>query len=115
MTKMGDNIKKYRLAAGLTQQQVADLLGIDKSSVSKIERGETTRVKDEQVDVLCKALNCTPSDIYGIQTFKFSSSVPLSDEQNELITLIPLLTEDEAKALLEVVKAMFGYKNHAGL
>ncbi len=115
MSKMGENIKALRLKAGLTQQRVADLLGVDKSTVSKIERGETQRISDEQIDILCKALQCSPSDIYGIETFKYTSSIALSDAQKELLVLVPLLTDEEATALLEVAKAMFGYKKYAGL
>ena len=35
------NLKKYRIAKGLTQEDVAELLGITAQSVSKWERGES--------------------------------------------------------------------------
>lgn len=100
---------------GLRQWELGEAIGIDASAVSKIERGETTQIKPSQIERLCQLFNCTPSDLYGIETFKFSSSTPLTDAQQELLVMIPLLTAEEAKALLEMIKAMFGYKKHAGL
>lgn len=37
MTTMGDNIKKYRVAAGLSQSQLAEELQISSQAVSKWE------------------------------------------------------------------------------
>ena len=112
---VGENIKKRRKALGMKQWELADILGLNTSSVSKIERGETEYISPAHIEKICQALHCTPSDLYGIQQFKFMSSEPLSDAHQELLTLIPLMTEDEVKALLEVMKAMFGYKRHASL
>ena len=38
---IGENIKKYRLEADMTQQQLADRLGVSGQSVSRWETGET--------------------------------------------------------------------------
>lgn len=37
---IGENIKKYREKAGLTQAELAEKVGIGTASVSRIERGE---------------------------------------------------------------------------
>ena len=52
-------LRSTRLAAGLTQMQIADVLGVKQSHVSKLERGENF------VDVLmyarwCRACNVAP-------------------------------------------------------
>ena len=36
----GDNVRHYRLAAGLSQEAVAERMGVDRAYVSLIERGE---------------------------------------------------------------------------
>ncbi|MBO4470945.1 MAG: helix-turn-helix domain-containing protein [Clostridia bacterium] len=41
MNYLPANLKKYRIAKGLTQEDVAELLGITAQSVSKWERGES--------------------------------------------------------------------------
>lgn len=35
----GGNVRKYRLAAGLSQEAVAERMGVDRAYVSGIERG----------------------------------------------------------------------------
>ena len=37
---IGDSIKRIRENRGLTQQQVADLIGMHRSNYSKIEKGQ---------------------------------------------------------------------------
>ena len=39
---IGQSIAKYRQAAGLTQAQLAEILGIGNDAVSRMERGTTT-------------------------------------------------------------------------
>lgn len=58
--RLRQQLRALRMAAGLTQAELADLLGIDQSNLSKVERGE------RYVDVLvyvdwCKACDADPS------------------------------------------------------
>lgn len=41
MLYLSENLKKYRIFKGLTQEEVAEYLGITAQSVSKWERGES--------------------------------------------------------------------------
>ncbi|MBJ7532874.1 helix-turn-helix transcriptional regulator [Rhodomicrobium vannielii ATCC 17100] len=36
---VGENVRRYRLAAGLTQEQVAERMGVDRAYVSSLEAG----------------------------------------------------------------------------
>ncbi len=69
-------INPKRLAAlrarkGLSQKQLASKVGVDKGSVSRWERGETTRVRDEKLGLLCKVLHTTTAEL--------SADSPLSE------------------------------------
>ena len=62
--KLVQELKKARRDAGLSQQQVADLLGVPQSYVAKIELGE------RRIDVIeflkfVEALDASWSDILG--------------------------------------------------
>lgn len=50
-----DTIKKARLAKGLTQQQVADRIGIARGTYNRIENGTPTSFKTMQK--ICRILN----------------------------------------------------------
>lgn len=112
---VGEEVKRRRKAIKLTQNELGERIGLDASAISKIERGSTQNLKPKQLEQLCQLFGCTPSDLYGIDTLTYTSSTLLTADQQELLALIPLLTAEEAKALLEMVKAMFGYKKHASL
>lgn len=60
--KLRSILKEVRLKSGLTQVQIADLLCMEQSNVSKIERGE------RYIDTLffidyCKACGAVPADV----------------------------------------------------
>lgn len=107
---LAENIKKRRKALGLKQWEVGDIIGLDASSISKIERGETVTLKPAQLQALCKLFSCTPTDLYGIETVELTSTVPLTADMKELISIIPTLDDDKVKLLLDVIRAV-----HAGI
>jgi len=107
---IGENIKQRRKALKMSQSQLAEILGVQTSAVSKIERGETTNLKPAQIEALCVLFRCTPSDLYDVRSLQVTSSQPMTADQQKLIAIIPLLDEDQVKLLLDVVKVF-----HAGL
>lgn len=59
---MTNNIKKFREAAGLTQQQLADKLGIEKISVYRHESGRAG-LRESAINDYARIFNCSPSEI----------------------------------------------------
>ena len=58
-----DELRKLRLAAGLSQEDVAAAAGVTREHVSRLERG---LIISPTVDVfirLCRAANASPSDV----------------------------------------------------
>lgn len=53
----GEVVRGYRVAAGLTQEELAALSGLDVRTISDIERGRTTRPHRSSADLLARALN----------------------------------------------------------
>ena len=62
---IGQNITRYRKARGLTQQQLASIIGIDQNIVSAYENGKL-RLYDEMVARFALALKTTSDDLLGI-------------------------------------------------
>jgi transcriptional regulator with XRE-family HTH domain len=60
---VADLLKKARLDAGLTQQQLADLLGHPQSYVAKYERKER-RIDVVEFHSIVRALKLKPSKIF---------------------------------------------------
>lgn len=57
------NIKNLRLKAGYTQEQLADLLDVDQTTVSKWETDDSVPGA-RLLQPLAKTLNCTVNDLY---------------------------------------------------
>jgi len=65
MSKLGENIRKYRKALGLTQAELAEKLGLTQALITNYERGlhnpPTTKLPD-----IAKALGIGVEQLYGI-------------------------------------------------
>jgi transcriptional regulator with XRE-family HTH domain len=60
--EIGNQIRKYRLKAGLSQVGLAELAGIQPNTVARLERGKH-RASSLTVEKLAKALQITASEI----------------------------------------------------
>lgn len=58
MSQLSENLVSYRKAAGLTQQEVADQLGIDRRNYAKYESGAHVP-REAVLKKICKILNCS--------------------------------------------------------
>lgn len=61
---IGNNIRRLRLAAGMSQTDVAEVCGIEKSRLSRYENGFVIPRVDT-IEVLATALKVKPQEIVG--------------------------------------------------
>lgn len=59
-TALGEQVRAIRLARGLTQEQIAEQLGVTARYYAGLERGERNLTLDS-VDVLAKQLGAAPT------------------------------------------------------
>ena len=57
---MAEKIRKRRLELGLTQEELAAKLGVQKSAVAKYESGRVQNIKRAMISKLAQALECDP-------------------------------------------------------
>lgn len=78
---LGERLRELRIKKKLTQQQVADFLGITKATISKYEHGER-KLNDKYIEKLAQLYNVEPSYIvFGIKQDN-------SQKQKEIASLI---------------------------
>jgi transcriptional regulator with XRE-family HTH domain len=58
LMRLGANVRRERVAKGMTQQRLADVLGVDIRSLQRIEAGEINAGFTMLVDIQ-KALKCS--------------------------------------------------------
>lgn len=63
MKRLGENLKELRVTAGLTQQALADILGVTRGAVAQWEAG-TVCPETHRITSLTSILRCSPDDIF---------------------------------------------------
>lgn len=61
---MENNLKIERTRANLTQEELADLIGVTRQTIGLIEKGKYNPSINLCIKI-CKALNVTLNDIFG--------------------------------------------------
>ncbi len=99
---IGENLKKQRKLRELTQEQLADILGVSFQSVSKWERGEVY----PDIEMLPTIANCfgiTVDELLGMEGIRSSSEVKTVLDKAKK-NMSKGLIEDNIKLLEEAVK-----------
>lgn len=65
MCTMAIRIKKCRLENNLTQEELAEKLGLKKSAIAKYEHGRVENIKRSTIEEMARIFECTPSYLMG--------------------------------------------------
>ena len=103
---MAQRIKELRKEKGLTLEQVADIVGVGKSTVRKWETGMIANMKRDKIASLAKALGTTPEYLMGWEEKKISpNEEQLTEGEQLMLSLFRQIPEDKQPAALEMLKA----------
>ena len=103
---MAQRIKKLRQEKGLTLEQVADVVGVGKSTVRKWETGMIANMKRDKIADLAKALGTTPEYLMGWDEKEISPSEPsLTEGEKLILDVFRQIPEDQQRIFLEMGRA----------
>lgn len=110
---MAQRIKALRQEKGLTLEQVADVVGVGKSTVRKWETGMIANMRRDKIADLAKALGTTPAYLMGWKEEdtdeKVSPSEPsLTEGEKVLLDLFNRVPEDKQQLVLQMIRAALG-------
>lgn len=91
---VGNRIKRRRKAAGLTQEALAEQIGLSKNHLSNIERGRYLPTIETML-MVCDALGQTP-DYYLIGK--------ISPETDRISQMVKRLSEDSQRILFRLIE-----------
>lgn len=60
-------LKETRKLKGLTQEQLAEISGVDQTVISRYEKGQIARPKWDNVLALSKALDVPPEQLFPVR------------------------------------------------
>lgn len=102
-------IKELRLERRMTLEQIADIVGVGKSTVRKWETGMIANMKRDKIALLAKALGTTPAYLMGwkeeTEQVVSPSEPKLTEGEQMLLDLFRQIPEDSQRMYLEVLRA----------
>ena len=103
---MAQRIKNLRQEKGLTLEQVAEVVGVGKSTVRKWETGMIANMRRDKIADLAKALGTTPAYLMGWNEKEESPSEPeLTEGDREILEDFRLIPEEWRQVFLEQGRA----------
>lgn len=91
---MSSYLKNKRKEVGLTQKQIADMVGVSEATVSRWESGDIANMRRDRIALLASALRTTPG---FVMTGKENEEQPTTTKDDELLNA---LQSDPTKLML---------------
>lgn len=107
MQTIGKAVAKYRQASGLTQAQLAEILGIGNDAVSRMERGTTVPTVLRLLE-LSEIFQCEIADLIT------ESSARSMDQARYLEHLLNQLEDSERMECLAIIEKLIDWKLSKG-
>ncbi|WP_150740588.1 MULTISPECIES: helix-turn-helix domain-containing protein [Pandoraea] len=96
---IGRTIARQRLASGLTQDEVAERLGVGLEAVSRMERGKVVPTVARLFE-LAEVFQCDAADLLT------DASIRPSDQASHLSRLLSKLTSSDREMMVEVIERL---------
>ena len=108
--EIGQKIKKARLERGMTQQELGDIVGVQKSAIAKYESGRVVNIKRNTLQKIAKALNIRPSELVFDGSPKEAAGLHvriITDlELMDTIKIYYNLSEEKQKMIRDLIRSL---------
>ena len=106
---MAQRIKKLRQEKGLTLEQVAEVVGVGKSTVRKWETGMIANMRRDKIAALAQALDTTPAylmgwKVEGAKKENHPSEPQLTEVERLALELFRKIPEDKQAEALDLLR-----------
>lgn len=114
MMDIGKKIKNARLAKGYTQEELGNLIGVQKSAVAKYENGRVVNIKRSVLAKISKVLDIPPVELVSnveespIETAHELADIFLDPELMSMIKEYKILDETKKAQVREYVHLLSG-------
>ena len=104
--KMGDRIRQMRTDAGMTQEELAEKLGLQKSAIAKYENGRVENIKRSTIQKMAELFDRTPSYVMWFT----DTSGYNSDNITAPVARVPVLGYVAAGIPIEEIEDIVDYE-----
>ena len=103
--KVSEIIRNRRIELGMTQQDVADAIGVTKATVSRWETGNIKNMNRENIEKLSRLLDIPPSVLLDWDTFD-EERLRRSQLIAELTTLATVADIDNVEIVIDILRRL---------
>lgn len=96
---LGEKIRTLRLENGMSMEELAHLLGVQRSAVNKYEKGIVVNLKRSTIAALARIFSVSPS--YFLDD---DFPIEITDDERQLISLFRSATDEGRDAALTILR-----------
>ena len=107
MSDLSQKIYQLRKQHNLTLKQVADVVGVGKSTVRKWETGMIANMRRDKIILIAEALHTTPAYLMGWEeapSTPAGGDLKLSEGERELLALFRAVPKEHQRSVIELVR-----------
>lgn len=108
--EIGQKIKQARMEKGLTQEELGNLVGLQKSAIAKYENGRVVNIKRSTLQKLAQALDLRGSDLIieadPVEAAELSAKVLLDGELMAAIEKYYTLNAEKQKMIRDLIHSL---------
>lgn len=101
---IGKNVKLLRTSQGLTQEELAEAVGLERKSITAIETGRTF-ISCEVLVNLSNHFNVEPAFFFRQNLLEYSDKT--ANLKNKIVALLAGHSEKELKKIFNIIITMF--------
>ena len=106
---MARKIKELRTAKKMTLEQVANIVGVGKSTVRKWETGMIPNMKRDKIALLATALSTTPAYLMGWDDEEPDTNIiALSEQEQYILELFRQVPENKQQMVIQMIQVALG-------
>lgn len=101
--KMSENIKYLRLKNNMTQEQLGNVIGVQKSAIRKYESGMVQNIPRSSIKKMAEIFNVSPSYLMGFEEEKETPDEPqLTEGERFMLEIFRQIPEEQQQVFLEM-------------
>ena len=100
---IGQIISDARIKKGYTQEQLGEIMGVQKSAIAKWENGRVVNIKRENLKKLAEVLSIPPYELVAPNSIVSNSEQNLSSDELQLLDMYRQLNDQGKEYILQTV------------
>lgn len=105
---MGDIIRRLRLEKGMTQEELGNVIGVQKSAIRKYESGRVENIPRSSIHKMAKLFGVKPSYLMGFAEEggeEETAPTPMTEAEAALLELFKRVPADKQNLVLGMIRA----------